>query len=150
MEVMAIYLFMILPLTLVGTVLGRNIAGKPNIPWRISAVPRPIPEKRWFMGHIAIVMTGGILPFRSISIEMFVFTSIYHDIIECRLIILIIIIIIRYFIFTSFWNYKIYYSFGFMLLTFVILAIMTISNTILKTYTLLNSEDYRWFVLLIT
>ena len=62
--------FVILPLTLVGTVLGRNLAGQANYPCRINAVPRPIPEKKWFMEPIVIVFLGGILPFGSIFIEM--------------------------------------------------------------------------------
>lgn len=59
--------------------------------FRINAVPRPIPEKKWFMEPWVIILVGGILPFGSIFIEM-------------------------YFIFTSFWAYKIYYVYGFMLL----------------------------------
>jgi len=51
----------------------------------------------------------------------------------------------RYFIFTSFWAYKIYYVYGFMLLVFVILAIVTVCVTIVCTYFLLNAEDYRWY-----
>eukprot|EP00918_Siedleckia_nematoides_P020114 GHVU01042882.1.p1 GENE.GHVU01042882.1~~GHVU01042882.1.p1 ORF type:complete len:583 (+),score=64.16 GHVU01042882.1:110-1858(+) len=117
--VACICLFVILPLTLVGTVLGRNLAGQPNYPCRINAVPRPIPEKKWFMEPAVIVTLGGILPFGSIFIEM-------------------------YFIFTSFWAYKIYYVYGFMLLVFVILATVTICVTIVCTYFLLNAEDYRW------
>ena len=89
--VACICFFVILPLTLVGTVLGRNLSGTPDFPCRINAVPRPIPEKKWFMEPLVIVLLGGILPFGSIFIEM-------------------------YFIFTSFWAYKIYYVYGFMLL----------------------------------
>uniref|UniRef100_T1JG74 Transmembrane 9 superfamily member n=1 Tax=Strigamia maritima TaxID=126957 RepID=T1JG74_STRMM len=111
--------FVILPLTLVGVVLGRNLAGQPNYPCRINAVPRPIPEKKWFMEPAVIIILGGILPFGSIFIEM-------------------------YFIFTSFWAYKIYYVYGFMLLVFIILAIVTVCVTIVCTYFLLNAEDYRW------
>ncbi|CAH1793365.1 unnamed protein product [Owenia fusiformis] len=117
--VTCICLFVILPLTLVGTVLGRNLAGQPNYPCRINAVPRPIPEKKWFMEPAVIVLLGGILPFGSIFIEM-------------------------YFIFTSFWAYKIYYVYGFMLLVLVILLVVTICVTIVCTYFLLNAEDYRW------
>ncbi|XP_014677091.1 PREDICTED: transmembrane 9 superfamily member 3-like [Priapulus caudatus] len=117
--VTCICLFVILPLTLVGTVLGRNLAGQPNYPCRINAVPRPIPEKKWYMEPYIIVMMGGVLPFGSIFIEM-------------------------YFIFTSFWAYKIYYVYGFMLLVFLILAVVTVCVTIVCTYFLLNAEDYRW------
>jgi len=45
--VASICLFVILPLTLVGTVLGRNIAGQANYPCRVNAVQRVIPEKKW-------------------------------------------------------------------------------------------------------
>jgi len=117
--VAAICIFVILPLTLVGTVLGRNLAGTPDYPCRINAVPRPIPEKKWFMEPLIIIPLGGILPFGSIFIKM-------------------------YFIFTSFWAYKIYYVYGFMLLVFFILAVVTICVTIVCTYFLLNAEDYRW------
>lgn len=117
--VACICLFVILPLNLVGTVLGRNMAGQPNYPCRVNAVPRPIPEKKWFMEPSIIVLLGGVLPFGSIFIEM-------------------------YFIFTSFWAYKIYYVYGFMLLVFIILTIVTVCVTIVCTYFLLNAEDYRW------
>lgn len=117
--VTCICLFVILPLTLVGTVLGRNLAGQPDHPCRINAVPRPIPEKKWYMEPYVIVILGGILPFGSIFIEM-------------------------YFIFTSFWAYKIYYVYGFMLLVFVILMVVTCCVTVVCTYFLLNAEDYRW------
>jgi len=117
--VTCICLFVILPLTLVGTVLGRNLAGNPDYPCRVNAVPRPIPEKKWFMEPWVIVSLGGVLPFGSIFIEM-------------------------YFIFTSFWAYKIYYVYGFMLLVFLILLTVTVCVTIVCTYFLLNAEDYRW------
>ncbi|CAB0033396.1 unnamed protein product [Trichogramma brassicae] len=117
--VTCICIFIILPLTLVGTILGRNLAGTPDAPCRVNAVPRPIPEKKWFMEPLVIIMLGGVLPFGSIFIEM-------------------------YFIFTSFWAYKIYYVYGFMLLVFLILMVVTVCVTIVCTYFLLNAEDYRW------
>ncbi|XP_008487150.2 transmembrane 9 superfamily member 3, partial [Diaphorina citri] len=117
--VACICLFIILPLTLVGAVLGRNLSGQQDNPCRVNAVPRPIPEKKWFMEPLVIILLGGILPFGSIFIEM-------------------------YFIFTSFWAYKIYYVYGFMLLVFLILMIVTVCVTIVCTYFLLNAEDYRW------
>uniref|UniRef100_A0A0P4VUZ9 Transmembrane 9 superfamily member n=1 Tax=Scylla olivacea TaxID=85551 RepID=A0A0P4VUZ9_SCYOL len=119
LAVVCICAFVILPLTLVGTVLGRNLAGQPNYPCRVNAVPRPIPEKKWFMEPLVIVPLGGVLPFGSIFIEM-------------------------YFIFTSFWAYKIYYVYGFMLLVLVILLVVVVCVTIVCAYFLLNAEDYRW------
>lgn len=66
-----------------------------------------------------VALMGGILPFGSIFIEM-------------------------HFIFTSFWNYKFYYVYGFLLLVYTLLAIVTVCVTIVSTYFLLNAEDYRW------
>lgn len=74
-----ICIFVILPLTLVGTILGRNLAGTPDAPCRVNAVPRPIPEKKWFMEPLVIIMLGGILPFGSIFIEMYgIFISVLN------------------------------------------------------------------------
>lgn len=86
-----------------------------------------------------IILLGGILPFGSIFIEVLVNSRVllFH---------LMPIIFCRYFVFTSFWAYKIYYVFGFMLLVFIILSIVTICATIVCTYFLLNAEDYRWCV----
>ena len=119
LAILAICLFIILPLSLIGTIVGRNVAGQPDNPCRVNTVPRPIPEKKWFMEPIVIIFLGGVLPFGSIFIEM-------------------------YFIFTSFWAYKIYFVYGFMLLVFVIVVTVTVCVTIVCTYFLLNSEDYRW------
>eukprot|EP00123_Amoebidium_parasiticum_P017535 comp23892_c2_seq1/m.41966 comp23892_c2_seq1/g.41966 ORF comp23892_c2_seq1/g.41966 comp23892_c2_seq1/m.41966 type:complete len:558 (-) comp23892_c2_seq1:158-1831(-) len=121
LSITAIGLFIVLPLTLVGAVVGRSVAGQPNFPCRVNPVPRPIPEKQWYMEPVMISILGGILPFGSIFIEM-------------------------YFIFSSFWAYKIYYVYGFMALVFVILVIVTICVDIVCVYFLLNSEDYRWYV----
>jgi len=111
--------FVILPLNFVGTLLGRNLKGQADIPCRINVVPRPIPDKKWYLEPSVISIISGFLPFGSIFIEM-------------------------YFIFTSFWAYKIYYVYGFMLLVAIILMIVTACVTIVATYFLLNAEDYRW------
>lgn len=58
-----------------------------------------------YMHPVALGFFGGILPFGAIFIEM-------------------------YFVFTAFWNYKFYYVYGFMLLAFIILTIVTVCVTI--------------------
>jgi len=117
--VFAIWGFISLPLTLFGTIIGRNWNGINDNPCRINLAPRLIPEKAWYQQPWVYVILGGILPFGSIFIEM-------------------------YFIFTSFWLYKYYYVYGFMLLVYIILIIVSVCVTIVSTYFLLNSEDYRW------
>eukprot|EP00250_Pteridium_aquilinum_P031290 c4336_g1_i1 orf=498-2270(-) len=117
--VFIIWAFISFPLALLGTVIGRNWSGAPDNPCRVKTIPRPIPEKKWYLTPSIISLMGGLLPFGSIFIEM-------------------------YFVFTSFWNYKVYYVYGFMLLVFVILIIVTICVTIVGTYFLLNAENYHW------
>ncbi|KAH8510048.1 hypothetical protein H0E87_007826 [Populus deltoides] len=117
--VFVIWAFISFPLALLGTVVGRNWSGAPNNPCRVKTIPRPIPEKKWYLTPSVVSMMGGLLPFGSIFIEM-------------------------YFVFTSFWNYKVYYVSGFMLLVFLILIIVTVCVTIVGTYFLLNAENYHW------
>lgn len=119
LAICAIFLFVIIPLNLVGTILGRNLCGQVDHPCRVNAVPKPIPVKKWFMEPIFLILVAGVLPFGSIFIEL-------------------------YFIFTSFWAYKIYFVFGFTLLVLLLLMAVTSSVTAVGTYFLLNSEDYRW------
>ncbi|KAJ3364370.1 hypothetical protein GGF32_001894 [Allomyces javanicus] len=49
-----------------------------------------------------------------------------------------------YFVVTSFFGYKIYYVYGFGLLALVLLAITTACCSIVVVYFLLNAEDHRW------
>lgn len=119
LAILAIGVFVILPLNLIGALFGRNSSGGSSVPCRVNSIPRPIPDAKCITKPISIVLLGGILPFGSIFIEM-------------------------YFIFTSFWAYKVYYVYGFTLLVLVILLIVTVCVTIVCTYFLLNSEDYRW------
>jgi len=108
-----------LVLLFLGTQVGRHTFSKVDFPTRNSTFYRPIPETDWFMQRWFISLIGGALPFGSIFIEM-------------------------YFIFMSFWNYKFYYVYGFALLVLIILTIVTVCVSIVSTYFLLNSEDYRW------
>ncbi|KAL0908275.1 hypothetical protein M5K25_022763 [Dendrobium thyrsiflorum] len=117
--VFVIWAFISFPLALLGTVVGRNWSGAPSNPCRVKTIPRPIPEKKWYLTPSIVSLMGGLLPFGSIFIEM-------------------------YFVFTSFWNYKVYYVYGFMLLVFLILIIVTVCVTIVGTYFLLNAENYHW------
>ena len=118
-KVFLLFVFITLPLTLFGTVLGRNWAGVAKNPCRIKRIPSAIPANPWYLSPAAIVVLGGVLPFGSIFIEM-------------------------YFIFTSFWNYKVYYVYGIMLLVYIILVIVTLCVSTVGAYFLLNAENYQW------
>jgi len=119
LSVVLIWLLVACPLCLVGTIAGRHLSGAVDLPCRVNAIPRLIPDKRWYARPPVLIALGGVLPFGSIFIEM-------------------------YFVFTSFWNYKFYYVYGFMFLVYIILVVVTVCVTIVVTYFLLNNEDYRW------
>eukprot|EP00842_Homolaphlyctis_polyrhiza_P000547 jgi/Hompol1/1493/HPOL_002720-RA len=119
LAILSIWIFLVFPLTLLGAIVGRNWAGAPHFPCRINPIPRPIPDKVWYAEPSFIILVGGLLPFGAVFIEL-------------------------YFVFTSFWEYKIYYVYGFMLLAYIILLIVTGCVSIVSTYTLLNAEDHRW------
>ncbi|KAL1923231.1 uncharacterized protein VTP21DRAFT_9607 [Calcarisporiella thermophila] len=119
LAMIAIWLFLVFPLTLLGAIIGRNWNGQPDFPCRVNPIPRPIPDKPWYAEPLMVIAAGGILPFGSIFIEM-------------------------YFIFSSFWEYKIYYVYGFMLLVYMMLLVVSACVTIVSVYFLLNAEDHRW------
>jgi transmembrane 9 superfamily protein 3 len=85
----------------------------------LNSIPRPIPLGAWYCSPYFVVPAAGVLPFGSIFIEM-------------------------YFIFTAFWSYKFYYVYGFMLLVYTILSMVTICTTIVAVYFILNAENYNW------
>lgn len=114
-----VWLLISFPLSLAGTVIGRNWAGSADLPCRVKRIPSPIPIVPIYLHPVVIAIFSGVLPFGSIFIEL-------------------------YFVMTSFWSYKIYYVYEFMLLSFIILIIVTACVSIVATYFLLNSENYHW------
>ena len=85
----------------------------------VSCVGRPVPAAPWYAQPALIVPVAGLLPFGSIFIEM-------------------------YFVFTAFWSYKFYYVYGFMLVVYAILAMVTMCTTIVSIYFVLNAENHHW------
>jgi hypothetical protein len=118
-KMVAIWAFVALPLAVVGTIFGRHWNGKYDPPCRVNSIPRPIPLAPWYSSPSFVIPASGVLPFGSIFIEM-------------------------YFIFTAFWSYKFYYVYGFMLLVYTILTMVTICTTIVAVYFVLNAENYNW------
>lgn len=115
----AVLVLVAVPLSVIGTLFGRNWMGKSEFPCRVNSVARPIPVPTWYADPIFVIPAAGLLPFGSIFIEM-------------------------YFIFTAFWSYKFYYVYGFLLMVYGILAMVTICTTIVAVYFILNSENHQW------
>lgn len=119
-KILALMFFIYVPLYVVGTLLGRNLAKDPTYPCKVNPVDNPILKtKQWYSEPGFLIVAGGLLPFANMSVEI-------------------------HFIFTAIWSYKVYYSFAFAAaqLGLLILCISCVSITV--TYVLLNSEDARW------
>lgn len=117
--VLLVFFLVALPLTVVGTLLGRHTSPEQEFPCRVNALPRPIPERSLLSHPGTIIAITGVLPFGAVFIEIF-------------------------FIFSSMWSQKFYYVYGFLFLVLCILIVVTMCVTVVAVYFQLNSEDYRW------
>lgn len=91
-----------------------------KFPSKVSAVPREIPELRWYLRPEIAIPLGGTLPFGAAFIELL-------------------------FIFSSIWQGRIYYVFGFLSLVFLLVIVTAAEVSIVYTYFQLISEEYRWW-----
>lgn len=117
--VMLIWAVISFPLVFAGSVVGRNWAGTADLPCRVKRIPSPIPEGKFYQDPPFLAVFSGLLPFGSIFIEL-------------------------YFIFTSFWSYKVYFVYGFLLLALLLLIIVSACICTISTYFLLSAENYLW------
>lgn len=135
-QLFALWVFVSVPLCVVGTLFGRNgknlmggidsgktVRRSNDFPCRVNSIPRPIPsgsDVPWYGKPIFLIPFSGLLPFGSIFIEL-------------------------YYVLTSLWNYKFYHVYGFMLAVYIILFIVTGMTSIISTYFCLNAgENYHW------
>jgi transmembrane 9 superfamily protein 3 len=122
-----IWVFVSVPLTIVGTLLGRHAGSAKtgagpldHFPCRVNAIPRPIPEDvPWYGRPSGLIPLAGLLSFGSIFIEL-------------------------YYVLTSLWNYKFYHVYGFLLGVYSILTIVVGMTSIIVVYFCLNAENYLW------
>ena len=118
---MAILLFVHFPLTVVGSIVGRNLTDEFKPPCRTNKVPREVPQlTSWYKHPAAQLFMSGFLPFSAIYIEL-------------------------HYIFASIWGHKIYSLFGILFLAFVMLGIVTSFITVALLYFQLAREDHRWW-----
>ncbi|CBZ51214.1 hypothetical protein NCLIV_042810 [Neospora caninum Liverpool] len=91
-----------------------------SLPVRINKIPRQIPQQPWFMQPILSCIVGGALPFGAMFTELF-------------------------FLFSSIWQHRFYYLFGFLFLVLVILCVTCAEISITFVYFQLVCEDYLWW-----
>jgi len=116
---LALWAFVALPLVFMGAAAGykREALMPPQV---VAQIPRFIPEQRWHMTPLVMILVGGAVPFGAAFIEL-------------------------YFILSSLWLNKIYYVFGFFAIVFIILLVTCSEISIVLVYFQLCYEDYRWW-----
>jgi len=118
-SLMAIWFGMSAPLVFSGAFIGFK-RDPMEFPVNTSNIPRQIPDQPWFMGTIATLLFGGIMPFGSCFLEL-------------------------YFIMSSVWQHQYYYVFGILFVVFLILILTCAEIAILYNYFQLCGEDYQWW-----
>eukprot|EP01112_Ceratiomyxa_fruticulosa_P014609 TRINITY_DN4200_c0_g1_i1.p1 TRINITY_DN4200_c0_g1~~TRINITY_DN4200_c0_g1_i1.p1 ORF type:complete len:612 (-),score=94.66 TRINITY_DN4200_c0_g1_i1:182-2017(-) len=120
LEVLAIWAFVGFPLTVLGGIGGRRVAGTFEAPCRTKNFPREIHPIQWYRRLPFQMIMAGFLPFSAIYIELF-------------------------YIYSSVWGHATYTLYHILFLVFIILNIVTACITIALTYFQLSMEDHRWW-----
>ncbi|TYJ56798.1 hypothetical protein B9479_002408 [Cryptococcus floricola] len=118
LAVLLLWFIISAPLTVAGYFLGMKHGAFTN-PVRVASIPRQIPPKPWYLSTWPAAILGGILPFGAAFVEL-------------------------YFVLSSLFGNRAYYAFGFLFLTFIVVALTTATVTVLFVYFLLCAEEYRW------
>ncbi|CAD6636468.1 HN1_G0027500.mRNA.1.CDS.1 [Saccharomyces cerevisiae] len=112
------FLFSI-PLSFAGSLIARKKCHWDEHPTKTNQIARQIPFQPWYLKTIPATLIAGIFPFGSIAVEL-------------------------YFIYTSLWFNKIFYMFGFLFFSFLLLTLTSSLVTILITYHSLCLENWKW------
>ncbi|CCK71256.1 Emp70p KNAG_0G01990 [Huiozyma naganishii CBS 8797] len=107
------------PSALAGSLIAHKKCSWDEHPTKTNQVARQVPFQPWYLKTVAATFIAGIFPFGSIAVEL-------------------------YFIYTSLWYNKIFYMFGFLFVSFLLLTLTTVLVTILITYHSLSLENWQW------
>jgi hypothetical protein len=119
--IVSLFVFVAFPLTVVGGILGRNLAKDFNAPTRTKKLAREIPSDIPFVNSMLFqLVLSGFLPFSAIYIEL-------------------------HYIFASVWGHQLYTLYGILFLAFLMLVVVTAFITIAMVYFQLTKEDHRWW-----
>ena len=109
MVMVSLFVFGSAPLSILGSICGRNVSGDFDAPCRVHKVPRQVPEVPFYRGALVHVLIGGFLPFSAIYIEM-------------------------HYIFEAMWGHKIYTLFGILFIAICLVVLVTAFITVALTY----------------
>ena len=108
-----------MPLSLAGSLIANKSCHWDEHPTKTNQIARQIPFQPWYLKTIPATLIAGVFPFGSIAVEL-------------------------YFIYTSLWFNKIFYMFGFLFVSFLLLTLTTSLVTVLITYQSLCLENWNW------
>jgi len=118
--IMLLWALVTFPLTIFGSIRGRNSAIAFDAPCKTNRVEREIPPPSWYRRPMIQMLIAGFLPFSAIYIEL-------------------------HYIFAAVWGHRVYTLFGILSLAFLMLILVTAFITIALTYFQLAAEDYHWW-----
>jgi transmembrane 9 superfamily member 3 len=140
---LALWLLLALPLAALGTSLGRaraagqvaaaaggggggggkgfvsSSSSSSSLIFRVKRLPTPVPPRPWFSSRAALALAAGALPFASSFTELF-------------------------FVFSSLHGFRVYYSFGFLMLAELSFLLVAALASVVVVFALLQREDWRW------
>ena len=120
--ILALWLFIQVPLVYVGSWFGHAKSEPWNHPTKTNTIARQIPPQSWWTRSATGALLAGLIPFAVLFIElMFVFKSMWQD------------------------KSGYYYVFGFLSVVCAILVITVSEVTIIATYIQLCNENYHWW-----
>nr|CAN77106.1 hypothetical protein VITISV_037096 [Vitis vinifera] len=134
--VFVIWAFISFPLALLGTVVGRNWSGAPN---------NPCPRKDHSSSNSREEMVSHTICRQCLHLPRGTAANNFGGILNIDEGVLSCEFVCKHFpCFKNLDYLEVYYVYGFMLLVFMILMIVTVCVTIVGTYFLLNAENYHW------
>lgn len=123
LAVLAIWICVGLPLTLLGGIAGkRRAAAQPfAAPVRTKNFLREIPPVQRFYNHLPVQMfIGGLLPFGAIYLEL-------------------------HYVFDAVWGHAMYQLWGILAIVFILLLLVTALTTVALIFFQLSSENWKWW-----
>lgn len=123
LSVLAIWLFVGLPLTLIGGITGKRRAEASafSAPVRTKNFIREIPPVQRFWNHLPVQMLiGGLLPFGAIYLEL-------------------------HYVFDAAWGHAMYQLWGILAIVFVLLLLVTALTSVALIFFQLSAENWKWW-----
>jgi len=123
LAVLAIWIFVGLPLTLLGGIAGKRRAAAQAFaaPVRTKNFQREIPPAQRIYNHLPVQMfIGGLLPFGAIYLEL-------------------------HYLFDAVWGHAMYRLWGILAIVFILLLLVTALITVSLIFFQLSSENWKWW-----